>query len=339
VIDHDVTHRRETDPRELFDRWPHNPVLTAHDLPKMANAVFNPGAVECDGQTLLLVRVEGRTGLSHFAVARSADGRTGWTIDDRAMLPQTDCYEEQWGIEDPRITRVGDEYFIVYTGFSMGGPLVCLATTRDFVSFERRGVLMSPEDKDAALFPVRFGNRWALLHRPSPVMAGLGAHVWLSWSPDLRHWGDARVLIPARRGGWWDANKVGLGPPPLRTDAGWLICYHGVRVTPSGSIYRLGLALLDLDDPRRVVCRGDEWVFGPSTDYERAGDVPDVVFPCGWILRDDGDTLDMYYGAADSVICVATAGLSDLLGHVQSHTVEVTRHQSIMGTRSEPTAW
>jgi predicted GH43/DUF377 family glycosyl hydrolase len=298
----------------------------------MVNAVFNAAATELDGETLLLMRVEDRTGLSHLAVATSNNGRDGWRIDrDRVMRPQVDCYEEHWGIEDPRITRVGDEYFIVYTGFSMGGPLVCLATTRDFVTFERRGVLASPEDKDAALFPVQFGDRWALLHRPSPVMAGLGAHIWLSWSPDLRHWGDSRVLLPARRGGWWDANKVGLGPPPLRTDHGWLLCYHGVRITASGSIYRLGLAMLDIDDPRRVVYRGDEWVFGPSTAYERAGDVPDVVFPCGWILRDDGDTLDMYYGAADSAIGLATASLGDLIDHLRSHPTEVEQHRSISG--------
>jgi predicted GH43/DUF377 family glycosyl hydrolase len=322
----------DTDPRELFRRHPQNPIITANDLPRMVNAVFNAAATELDGETLLLLRVEDRTGLSHFAVATSADGRTDWQLDrDRVMRPQLDCYEEHWGIEDPRITRIGDEYFIVYTGFSMGGPLVCLATTRDFVSFERRGVLVSPEDKDAALFPVRFGDRWALVHRPSSMVAGLGAHVWLSWSPDLRHWGDARVLLPARRGGWWDANKVGLGPPPLRTDAGWLLCYHGVRTTASGSIYRLGLALLDRDDPRRLVYRGDEWVFGPAAPYERAGDVPDVVFPCGWILRDDGDTLDMYYGAADSVICLATASLAELVDHLTSHTTEVVQHPSIIG--------
>ena len=325
----------DTDPRELFRRHPGNPLITAADLPRMVNAVFNAAATELDGETLLLMRVEDRTGLSHLAVATSRNGRDDWRIDrERVMRPQVDCYEEHWGIEDPRITRVGDEYYIVYTGFSMGGPLVCLATTRDFVTFERRGVLASPEDKDAALFPVQFGDRWALLHRPSPVMAGLGAHIWLSWSPDLRHWGDSRVLLPARRGGWWDANKVGIGPPPLRTDDGWLLCYHGVRTTVSGSIYRLGLAMLDLDDPRRVVHRGDEWVFGPSTAYERAGDVPDVVFPCGWILRDDGDTLDMYYGAADSAIGLASASLGDLVDHLRSHPTEVERHRSIGGDGS-----
>lgn len=308
------------DPRELFTRFPANPILTAADFPKMVNVVFNPGATVHDDETLLLVRVEMRSGISRLAVATSADGRTDWTIDlDRKLDPQLDSFAEHWGVEDPRITRVGDEYMIVYTGYSLNGPLICLATTRDFRTFERRGVVMPPEDKDAALFPTQFGGRWALIHRPVPSTASLGANIWLSWSPDLRHWGDAGVLLPARRGGWWDANKIGLGPPPLLTSAGWLICYHGVKITASGSIYRLGLALLDRDHPDRVLVRGNEWVFGPSASYERAGDVPDVVFPCGWILRDDGDTLDMYYGGADSVVCLATASLRDLLDHLQGH--------------------
>ncbi len=319
MTDHDV------DPRELFRRDAANPILTAADFPRMVNTVFNPAATVFEGETLLLVRVEFRSGLSHLAVATSSDGRSDWTIDHhRRFEARIDTFEEQWGIEDPRITRVGDDYMIVYTGYSAGGPLVCLATTRDFRTYERHGVLMSPEDKDAALFPEQFGGRWALIHRPVP-RADLGAHVWLSWSPDLRHWGDASVLLEARRGGWWDANKVGLGPPPLLTSDGWLICYHGVKTTASGSIYRLGLALLDRDDPTRVVQRGNEWVFGPHAPYERQGDVPDVVFPCGWILRDDGDTLDLYYGAADSVICLATASVRDLLDHVHGHPAPARR--------------
>ena len=309
-----------TDHRELFHRHPGNPILKATDFPTMVNAVFNPGVTVFEGRTLLLVRVEQRSGLSGFAVVTSEDGRTDWNIEeDRFLEPITESFAEHWGIEDARITQVGDEYLILYTGFSPGGTLVCLAVTRDFRTFDRKGIVMSPEDKDAALFPTTFGGRWALIHRPAPANKDLGSHVWLSWSPDMQHWGDAKVLIPARRGGWWDANRVGLGPPPMLTDAGWLVCFHGVRSTVSGSIYRLGLALLDRDDPSRVLIRGNEWVFGPSTDYERSGDVPDVVFPCGWILRDDGDTIDMYYGAADSTVCLATASLQELLDHLYAH--------------------
>ena len=248
----------EANPRELLQRYSGNPILGPHDFPKMVNAVFNPGATVIDGRTLLLLRVEHRTGLSSLVAATSGDGLTGWEIDPvRGLQPRADHFEEHWGIEDPRITRVGDEYFVVHVGYSTAGPLVCLAKTRDFVQWERCGVLQPPEDKDAALFPTTFGGRWALIHRPAPAMSGLGAHMWLSFSPDLRHWGDARVLLAARHGGWWDANKIGLGPPPLLTKDGWLLCYHGVRVTAAGSIYRLGLALLDTEDPTKVRACGN----------------------------------------------------------------------------------
>ena len=309
-----------TDPRELFRRFEGNPVITSAHLPGMVNAVFNPGATVFEGRTLLLLRVEHRSGFSSMVVAVSDNGLTGWELDRfHGLDPRTDCFEERWGIEDPRVTQVGDDYFVVYVGYSAAGPLVCLAVTRDFVSWERRGVLQPPEDKDAALFPQRFDGRWVLVHRPAPAMAGLGCHIWLSYSPDLRHWGDSRVLLPARRGGCWDANKVGLGPPPLLTPRGWLVCYHGVRTTASGSIYRLGLALLDRDDPSRVLARGSDWVFGPHEAYERGGDVPGVVFPCGWVLRDDGDTLHLYYGGADTVVCVAEASLASLLAHLDAY--------------------
>ncbi len=310
---------------ELFRRYDGNPVLVADDWPYTVNSVFNPGVVQHENDTVLLVRVEDRSGLSHLGVARSKDGYTDWQIDpEPSFEADENRFEETWGIEDPRITRCDDEYMIVYTGFSRGGPLVCLAATQDFRTFERRGVLMVPEDKDAALFPCTFNGRWGLLHRP--VSAGsenarVGAHIWLSWSPDLRHWGDHTVLIHAREGGWWDANKVGLGPPPLLTEYGWLVLYHGVRVTASGSIYRLGLALLDRENPEIMLVRGNEWIFGPARDYERSGDVPDVVFPCGWLLDTDQRSLRIYYGAADTSICVATADLDALVAHLHRHCI------------------
>jgi predicted GH43/DUF377 family glycosyl hydrolase len=322
---------------ELFNRYSGNPILTAKDWPHKVNAVFNPAAVTFGGETLLLVRVEDRRGFSHLSVARSADGFTDWVVDpDRSFLPDLESHSEHFGIEDPRITRCGDEYMIVYTGFSKEGPLVCLASTRDFRSFERRGVLMPPEDKDAALFPCQFGGRWGLIHRPiatTPVAEVVAqedrdgflhsppqyaAGIWLSWSRDLQQWEKHTVLIPAREGAWWDANKVGLSTPPLLTSHGWLMLYHGVRTTAAGSLYRTGLALLDAEDPAHVLARSTEWLFGPDAPYERTGDVDQVVFPCGWLL--DGDTLRIYYGAADTSVCVATASLTALLDWLSQHS-------------------
>jgi predicted GH43/DUF377 family glycosyl hydrolase len=305
---------------ELFSRNRNNPILTAHDWPYPANSVFNAGAALVDGETLLLVRVEDRRGFSHLTVARSRDGYTDWRIDpEPTLLPAPDTHpEEIWGIEDPRLTWLDELgcWAIAYTAYSGAGPLVSLACTRDFRSFNRLGSVMPPEDKDAALFPVRFGGRWAMLHRPAATGWSTGAHIWISFSPDLKHWGDHRVLIPARLGGWWDARKIGLSPPPLRTDEGWLILYHGVRATASGSLYRLGLALLDLEDPTRVIRRCDNWVFGPSAPYELKGDVPGVVFPCGWVCVDD--EIRLYYGAADTSLAMATAKLSEVLAYVKA---------------------
>jgi predicted GH43/DUF377 family glycosyl hydrolase len=132
----------------------------------------------------------------------------------------------------------------------------------------------------------------------------------------MRHWGDHQLLLEAREGAWWDAMKIGLGPPPLETSEGWLLMYHGVHGTAAGAIYRNGLALLDLDDPSTVLRRSDDWVLSPTAPYERAGDVPDVVFPCGWVLDEGGDELRVYYGAADTSIAMATANLSEVLEYL-----------------------
>ncbi len=248
---------------ELLHRNASNPILTARDWPYPAHAVFNAGAGQVGNETVLLVRVEDRRGHSHLTVARSTDGASNWRIDSKpSFAPEPANFpEEEWGVEDPRLTWVAErgEWVIAYTAYSPSGPLVSLMTTKDFTSFTRLGPVMPPEDKDAAVFPVRFGNRYAMIHRP--VSAGSsGAHIWLSFSPDLTHWGDHHVLLPARRGAWWDANKIGLSPPPLETPEGWLLMYHGVRATAGGCLYRLGLALLDLEDPRRVIRRSDEWI-------------------------------------------------------------------------------
>jgi beta-1,2-mannobiose phosphorylase / 1,2-beta-oligomannan phosphorylase len=300
---------------ELFTRHAANPILTYRDWPYPVNSVFNPGATFVDNQYLLLVRAEDRRGFSHLCAARSNNGITDWVIDHRPTLePLPEKYpEEVWGIEDPRVTWINELgiWAVAYTAYSAAGPLVSLATTSDFANFERLGSAMPPEDKDAAVFPVKFKGRYALLHRPVSTFPGAGAHIWISFSPDLRHWGDHKVVIPAKRGGWWDANKIGLGPPPLQTPEGWLILYHGVRETVAGSIYRLGLALMDLDDPTRLLRRSDQWVFGPEASYEREGDVGGAVFPCGWIVQ--GDEIRLYYGGADTCVALAIGNLSDLL--------------------------
>ncbi|HXF85435.1 MAG TPA: hypothetical protein VNK49_08600 [Anaerolineales bacterium] len=313
---------------ELFHRYAGNPILTAAHWPYPVNSVFNPGATRlADGTTLLLCRVEDRSGRSHLCVARSANGVDNWQIDPQpTLLPDPEHFpEEVWGIEDPRITYIPEleKYAIAYTAYTRGGPGVSLALTKDFRHFERLGMVMPPEDKDAALLPRRIGGYWALIHRP---VGYLGAHMWISYSPDLKHWGTHRLMLEARRGAWWDANKIGLSPPPIETPKGWLVIYHGVRQTAAGCLYRLGLALFDLENPERCLKRSDEWIFGPEQPYERRGDVDNVVFPCGYTLAPDGDTLNLYYGAADSCIALATGSVRTILDWLEEHGRPVTSH-------------
>ena len=306
---------------DLFRRHARNPLISAADWPYPVNSVFNAGATLLqDGTTLLLCRVEDRKGHSHLCAARSQNGLDNWNIDPQPTLePDPVNYpEELWGIEDPRITYLPElrKYAIAYCAYSRGGPSVSLVLTEDFKRFERCGNIMPPENKDAALFPRRFNGLWALLHRP---VGPIGAHIWISFSPDMRHWGGHKLILAARRGGWWDANRIGLSPPPIETPRGWLMLYHGVRTTVSGAIYRLGVTLFDLDDPTRCLKRGDHWLMGPDAEYERFGDVGNVVFPCGHTLRPDGDTLSLYYGGADSCLAVATASVREILEWLETH--------------------
>ena len=306
--------------KELFQRNPSNPILTAKNWPYPANTVFNPGATDFHGKVLLLARVEDRRGFSHLTKAISEDGIANWQIDEIPSLEsEPDKHpEELWGIEDPRISRLDEfgKWAITYTAYSRGGPLVAMALTDDFINFERLGAVMPPEDKDAALFPRKINGKWALIHRPIVTDYIPGAHIWLSYSDDLVHWSNSHVLMYARQGGWWDGGKIGLCTPPLETAEGWLMLYHGVRQTAAGAIYRLGLALLDLEDPLKVLHRSDEWIFGPTEAYERQGDVADVVFSGGWVLDKKTGVLKMYYGGADTCIALATAPISDILEYI-----------------------
>lgn len=309
---------------ELFQRHERNPILTAAQWPYPVNSVFNPGAALLpDGITLLLCRVEDRRGHSHLCAARSANGIDGWKIDTQpTLMPDPEHFpEELWGIEDPRITFVSElnKYAVVYTAYTRGGPGVSLALTEDFHHFERYGLIMQPEDKNAVLLPHRIDGNWALIHRPVSFPGTPGAHMWISYSSNLRQWGSHKLMLEARLGGWWDSNKIGLASPPIETAKGWLVIYHGVRQNAAGSIYRLGLALFDLHAPEICLKRSDEWIFGPEEPYEQRGDVDNIVFPCGYTIAPDGDTIHLYYGAADTSIALATGSVRAILEWLEQH--------------------
>lgn len=301
---------------ELFHRHPANPILTAERWPYRINAVFNPAAAAIDGQTILLARVEDRSGISHLTVARSANGMNDWVIDPEPLLAPADgVASEEWGFEDPRVVWVDElsRFVITCTAYGPAGPAVYLATTGDFTTVERHGVIQHPEDKNAALLPYRIDGKWVLLHRPKTEFGGARGEILLSRSADLSSWSAPEQVMQPRDGAWWDSVRIGIGPPPLRTKHGWLLVYHGVKSTIAGEIYRAGLALLDLDEPTRVLRRARNWVLAPLAPYERTGDVPNVVFPCGLVHDAASDEIRLYYGAADSSICLATAQLDELV--------------------------
>jgi predicted GH43/DUF377 family glycosyl hydrolase len=318
--------------RPLFVRHAENPILRAAQWPYPVHSVFNPGAtLLADGTTLLLCRVEDHTGLSHLSAARSTNGIDGWTIDLTPTLARDPVLhpEELWGLEDPRITHVPelDRHAVAYTAFGQGGPGVALALTRDFRSFERLGLAMQPDDQDAALLPRRIHGSFALVHRP---MRDDREGIWISYSADLRNWGGHRPMLRARRGGWWDAQKIGVASPPIETPRGWLMLYHGVRRTASGSLYRLGAALFELEAPEVCIARGSSWIFGPEELYEIEGDVPRVVFPCG-VTCTDGDTLYLYYGAADSCIGLARGSVGELLAWLDEEKTRAPMEDGTLG--------
>ncbi|NIV36926.1 MAG: glycosidase [Anaerolineae bacterium] len=261
----------------------------------------------------MLNRVEDLTGSSCLWLARSDDGINFTPDPEPAMIPAGDepfRTVERFSLEDARITPIDGVYYITYVAYSKYGCVTALAETKDFQSYERVAIMTLPDDKDVVLFPERIGGRFAKLDRPMtrPPSAG---DIWISFSEDLIYWGDPRpVMKPQPRK--WDEFKIGGGAPPIKTPEGWLEIYHGVRMTASGSLYRLGAVLLDLEEPWRVVGRAAEAILSPSAPEDFSGNVGNVVFACGAILEDDGE-IKVYYGAADQVMCLATARVEDLI--------------------------
>jgi predicted GH43/DUF377 family glycosyl hydrolase len=244
------------------------------------------------------------TSISHLRLARSKDG-IHFEIDEHpTIMPQG--LLETWGIEDPRITKLEDEYLITYSAVSDKGVGVGLIRTPDFRTFKREGIILPPTNKDVVIFPERIGGKYMMLHRPVP--SGIGTpDIWLAESEDLKHWGCHRFVIGVRPGSWESA-RIGAGCVPIRTKEGWLILYHGADEQHR---YGMSAALLSLDDPSRVIARLDEPFMLPEAEYERVGFFPNVVFACGAII--DGDDVHMYYGAADEHIARATFRLSELM--------------------------
>jgi predicted GH43/DUF377 family glycosyl hydrolase len=297
--------------RNIVERYPGNPILTLEDLPFPCNAIFNAAAIKHQGEYILLLRVENLAGRSVFALARSTDGYSFAVEPDFVMTPSTEepfrTYEER-GIEDPRITVIDGVYYIMYTAYSYHGTRLALAKTADFRTYERIALISEPSNKNGVLFPTKINGRYARLDRPYSNEYG---SIWISYSDNLIAWYDSEVVMTPRSG-YWDTDRVGAGIPPIELDYGWLEIYHGVKITSSGPIYRLGAVLLDRENPAVVLARSAVPILSPRELYERVGDVGNVVFTCGAVVDED-DTIKLYYGASDTHICVGTAKVHDIV--------------------------
>jgi beta-1,2-mannobiose phosphorylase / 1,2-beta-oligomannan phosphorylase len=306
---------------DLFQRDSDNPILAASGPWWEARGVLNPGVATVGRNTCMIYRAVGADGISRFGRAISPDGRTF----ERDLFPVYEAAKGDWaarlGVEDPRITRVGEIYFTTYAKVSVepaGHPKLTwepapfrirswIASSADLAALKEIGpVLADTTSKDLVLFPEQIGGRYVALVREFPS-------IQLTTSPDLREWSDPVVLmgpIP----GTWEGERVGAGPPPLRISSGWLLMYHAneyLRLPDNQRLYRMGLALLHPDDPSRLLYRHPEPIFEPVAAYEREGPVGNVVFGTG--LIEDGSLLSLYYGAADGVIGLATADMNDVL--------------------------
>jgi len=295
--------------KDLLYRHAGNPQLSIEDVGFQCSDVRNAGVVNFGGERLLLLSIEHLSGMQAIHLARGG-GREGWQVESEALITfcgeADSCQLGSGGVMDPRVTLLSDRYYICYTTFGEHGFRFAIDITDDFKTVESLGAVSEPDTKAGTLFPEKIGGRFAALSRP-----GEGRSIWLSFSDDLKYWG-SMDQIASPRGGFWDCDGIGPGSTPIRIDEGWLMIYYGVKRTSAGPIYRLGAMILDAQDPRKVIGRTNVPILSPREMYERVGDLTNIVFSCGAILEDDNQ-LTVYYGAADSCICSASASIAAIV--------------------------
>jgi len=298
----------------LIKRYQYNPILTKDAVPYPVATVHNAAVVKHEGKYIMVFRSHKLNGRSILGIAESNDGYTFEVNDKPFMIPSTEGIfkeYEAYGVEDPRITFMDGEYLITYSAYSKHGVRIGLAKTKDFKSVERISLITESDYRNVVIFPEKFGGLYARLDRPHSEISPWS--IWISYSPDLKYWGESKLIMKPLQY-HWDEMKIGPGAPPIKTTRGWLSIYHGVFPTMDGSVYRLGVALHDLEDPSKIIAVGDEWILQPEEVYEITGYVHNVVFTCGAVPEDDG-SVKIYWGGADKVMCMGTANLEDLVNH------------------------
>lgn len=248
------------------------------------------------------------TSISHLRLARSTDGRHFAVDPEPALWPDQEF--EGYGLEDPRITRLDDTYYVVYKGVAPNGITQCLASTKDFVTWKKHGIIFAPENMDAMIFPRKVREKYVALHRPQPKMMG-SPNMWIAYSDDVIHWGEHKFLLGCSEG-TWEGGRIGGGAVPFMTERGWLEIYHAATADDR---YCLGAALLDAEYPEKVLAKSPKPMMEPQAPYETSGFKENVVFTCGALV--DGDTVSIYYGASDEVMAAADFSLREILDSLE----------------------
>ncbi len=287
------------------------PVLTAEGKTEIMEINKNdPDLKATDPRVINYKGNDYLTTLSHLRLVNSEDGIHFKEADGFPLLTGMGP-QETFGIEDCRVAQIGETYYLTFTSVSDRGVAVGMRTTRDWKAFENHGLILPAHNKDCAIFDEKINGKYYALHRPSSVDLG-GNYIWIAESPDTIHWGNHKC-IQKTRPGKWDSKRVGAGAAPIRTPLGWLEIYHGANDKHQ---YALGASLLDLTDPSKVIAMTDGPIMRPLTDYEMNGFFGEVVFTNGHVVGTDGDTLTMYYGAADEFVCAATFSIRDILSQL-----------------------
>jgi len=298
----------------LINRYHNNPILTKDDVPYAVATVHNAGVVKFNDRYIMIFRSHKLNGRSILGKAESDDGYNFKVDKEPYMIPAAEGifkeYEE-YGVEDPRIIFLDGEYLITYSAYSRHGVRVGLAKTRDFKSVERISLITEADNRNVVIFPEKFNGFYVRLDRPHSEISPWS--IWISYSPDLKYWGESKLIMKPLQY-HWDEMKIGPGAPPVKTARGWLNIYHGVFPTMDGCVYRLGVALHNLEDPSQIIAVGDEWILQPEKVYEITGYVHNVVFTCGAVSEEDG-SIKIYWGGADKVMCVGTANIESLVDH------------------------
>ncbi len=311
--------------RSIVQRYEKNPILTKRDIPYPVETVHNAAMAKFEERYIMLFRSHRRNGRSIIGIAESDDGIQFKPRPQPFLTPATDgifAEYEEFGVEDCRAVEIDGEFLITYSAYSRHGVRIALAKTRDFQSVERVALISQSDMRNVVIFPEKINGRYARLDRPHSEISPWA--IWISYSRDLIHWGDSRVVMkPVQY--HWDEMKIGPGAPPIKTDRGWLSIYHGVFPTMDGSVYRLGVALHDLNDPATIIGVADEWILQPEDPWEVTGYVHNVVFTCGAIAEQDG-TVKIYWGGADTVMCMGTAKIDDLVNLCVNHSRPALPH-------------